>query len=1046
MPLSRFFIDRPILAWVVAVMVMLVGGAAIFSLPIARYPDVAPPQVNVHAAFPGASAETLESSVTAIIEQQLTGIDGLLYFSSNSDSAGNAGITLTFAKGINPDVAQVEVQNKVQQAVSRLPSQVQQQGISVTKSNPDFLMFVTLYDTTNRTTNGDLLDYLASSFEDDVARTPGVGDVDLWGAGYAMQIWLDPVKLAAVSLMPSDIENAVAAQNVDVSAGQLGDRPAVPGQMLNAVVKAKSRLQTPEQFRNIVVKALPDGAVVHLSDVARVEMGQEDYSVTTRFDGHPAAAMAINLAPGADALKTSDAIKARVKALSEHLPRGYAFAYPRDSSPFIRLSIQEVVQTLLIAVLLVVVVMFVFLQSWRATLIPAIAVPVVLLGSFAVLAVFKYSINTLTLFGMVLSIGLLVDDAIVVVESVERIMAEEGVGPREATIRSMDQIGSALIGVALVLSAVMLPMAFFGGSTGVIYRQFSVTIVSAMLLSVLVALILTPALCAAILKPHVHREDRASLFGRFNRGFDRLTLRYLSVTRGVTRRWGLNLGVYALVIAVLATLFVRLPTSFLPREDQGQLLMPFKLPAGATFPRADAILRAIETQMAAHEKKDVLHLFTVSGTGFYGYGQNTGVVFATLAPFDARKGDDMSARAISRRATAAFAHIRDAHVIVTSPGSISGLGQANGFSFQLLNATGMPRPAFVALRDKLIAAAQADPKLAQVRSSDLPDQSQLHVNIDEAKLAVLGLSEGDVTSTLSTAWGSTYIDDFIDRGRVKRVHMEGDAPYRMLPSDLDKWFVRSSNGSMAPFSAFATTDWETGPDTVARFDGRSSYEIDGEAAPGVSSGEAMQEMVALREKIAPETQNAWSGLSFQETQASGQAPLLYGVSLLVIFLCLAALYESWIVPLSVILVIPLGILGAVLAVTFRGLENTIYFQVGLLTTTGLAAKNAILIVEFAEAARRRGSDLVEAALEAARVRFRPILMTSIAFIAGVLPLTVATGAGAQSRIAIGTAVAGGMLSATVLAVFYVPMFFVLVGRVFHRKPATPLQPAAEPAR
>jgi multidrug efflux pump len=1045
MRLSRIFIDRPILAWVVTIMVMLAGAGAILMLPIARYPDIAPPQVTVHANFPGASAETLESSVTAIIEQQLTGIDGLLYFASSSDSAGNAGITLTFAKGTNPDVAQVEVQNKVQQAVSRLPGQVQQQGIAVTKSNPDFLMFVTLYDTTDRTTNGDLLDYAASSFEDDVARIPGVGNVDLYGAGYAMQIWLDPVKLASVGLMPSDIRNAVAAQNVDISAGQLGQRPAVAGQMLNAVVKAKSRFHSPEQFRNVVVKTLSDGAVVRLSDVARVEMGQEDYAVTTRFDGHPAAAMAVSLAPGGDALKTSDAIKARIKDLSAHLPAGYAFAYPRDSSDFIRLSIREVIETLLIAIVLVVVVMFVFLQSWRATLIPTVAVPVVLLGSFGCLALFGYSINTMTLFGMVLSIGLLVDDAIVVVESVERIMAEEGLSPREATIKAMEQIGSALVGVALVLSAVMLPMAFFGGSTGVIYRQFSVTIVSAMVLSVLVALALTPALCATILKPHAHQAEDANRFGWLDRWFDRLTTRYLNVARGATRKPALALGIYAIVMLAMAVLFVRLPTSFLPREDQGQLLLPFKLPAGATFPRTDAILRTIEKQFFEYERRDVLHVFSVSGTGFYGYGQNTGIAFVTLRPFEDRKNDDTSARAIIRRSTAAFAGIRDAHVVVTSPGSIAGLGQANGFSFQLLNATGMPRPAFVASRDRLIAAAQADPKLAQVRSADLPDQSQLRVNIDEPKLSVLGLAEDDVTGTLSAAWGSTYINDFVDRGRVKRVYMQGGAPYRMLPGDLDSWFVRSAAGTMVPFSSFATTDWEKGPDTVARFNGRSSYEIDGEAAPGVSSGEAMQEMIALRDKIAPQTRSAWSGLSFQESQASGQAPMLYGISLLVIFLCLAALYESWVVPLSVILVIPLGILGAVLAVTLRGLENTIYFQVGLLTTTGLVAKNAILIVEFAETARRQGRDLVEASLDAAKVRFRPILMTSVAFIAGVLPLTTASGAGAQSRIAIGTAVTGGMLSATILAIFYVPMFFVLVGRVFRQSPGSPSHNLAEPA-
>ncbi|MET0443282.1 MAG: efflux RND transporter permease subunit, partial [Pseudorhodoplanes sp.] len=1033
MALSRFFVDRPIFAWVIAIAIMAVGLGAILSLPIARYPDVAPPSVSVSATYPGASAETLETSVTQVLEQQLTGIDGLLYFQSSSDSSGSASITITFAKGTNPDVAQVQVQNKVQQALSRLPSEVQQQGLTVTKANNDFLLIVAIYDKTNRSTDSDISDFLVSNFQDDLARVNGVGQTQVFGSGYAMRVWMDPVKLAAVKLMPSDITRAITAQNVDISAGQIGQRPSPKGQMLNAVVKAKSRLQSPEQFRDIVIKTLSNGSVIRLSDVARVEMGQEDYTATAELDGHPASGMAILLAPGADALKTAKAVKARVAELSTHLPEGYMLAYPRDTTDFIRLSIKEVVETLLVAVILVVIVMFLFLQSWRATLVPAIAVPVVLLGTFGILAAFGYSINTLTLFGMVLAIGLLVDDAIVVVENVERIITAEGLTPREATIKSMGEIGSALIGIALVLSAVMLPMAFFGGSTGVIYRQFSVTIVSAMLLSVLVALILSPALCATLLKAGDHDPlHRRGWFGRFNRWFDRLTTRYVEATRGVIRKRGLHLIAYAVLLALLLWLFVRLPTGFLPTEDQGAAIVQFTLPAGATEERTDTIRSEVERYFL-DQKAEVSHIFGISGFSFSGSGQNAGLGFVVMTPFEQRKGAQHSAGALTRRATAALGSIRDAQIFAITPPAISGLGQSDGFSFQLLNNSGMPRDQFVALRDKLIGEASKDPKLANVRASTLPDTPQLRVNIDDAKLAVLGLTESDVTGTLSAAWGSTYVNDFVDRGRVKRVYVQADAPYRSLPGDLDNWFVRSPvNDNMVPFSAFATTSWEKGPNSLARFNGRSSYEIDGQAAPGVSSGEAMAEMAALQERIAPGTGHAWSELSYQENQASGQASLLYALSVFVVFLCLAALYESWSVPFAVLLVIPLGVIGAVLAVTLRGLENNIYFQVGLLTTIGLAAKNAILIVEFAELARRQGKDMVQAALEAARIRLRPILMTSLAFTAGVLPLAVATGAGAQSRIAIGTAVLGGMVSATFLAIFYVPTFFLVVGRLFHR--------------
>jgi multidrug efflux pump len=1043
MGISRFFVERPIFAWVIAIVIMLGGVAGLRALPVAQYPDVAPPSVGIRATYTGASAETLETSVTQVIEQQLTGIDGLDYFSSTSDSSGSVSINVTFKKGTDPDTAQVQVQNKVQQAEPRLPAEVQAQGVTVTKANADFLMIVAIYDKTGKATATDISDYLVSNFQDDLARVNGVGQSQVFGTQYAMRIWLDPTRLAAVQLMPSDVASAISAQNADVSAGQIGALPAVEGQMLNAVVRAKSRLTNPAQFGAIVLKTRTDGSVVRLSDVARVELGQESYVASAELNGHPASGMAIQLATGADALQTAAAVKARVAELATNLPAGYTIAYPRDTTAFVKLSVHEVVVTLIEAIVLVVVVMFLFLQSWRATLIPAIAVPVVLLGTFGILSLCGYSINTLTLFAMVLAIGLLVDDAIVVVENVERVMAEEGLSPREATVKSMGEIGSALVGIALVLSAVFLPMAFFGGSTGVIYRQFSITIVSAMLLSVLVALILSPALTATLLRPsHGDPLERPGLFGRFNRWFARTTDRYVGGGRSVIARRFLHLGVFAAIVAVLALLFVRLPTSFLPAEDQGQTMVMYTLPAGATAERTAAVRHQIQDYFATHEARDVEAPFLITGFSFNGSGQNAGMGFVSLKPFDERKQADQAAPAINRRAMQAFARIRDAKVLTMTPPAISGLGQSSGFTFELLNSSGMDRAAFQALRDRLIAAAAKDPLLAQVRATTLPDTPQLRVNLDEAKLAVLGLSEADVTSALSSAWGGAYINDFVDRGRVKKVYMQADAPYRMLPSDLDGWFVRSSStGEMVPFAAFATMRWESGPNSVSRFNGRSSYEIQGDAGAGASSGQAMARMIELQKQLAPGTSYAWSGLSYQEQQSSGQALMLYGLSVLVVFLCLAALYESWSVPIAVLLVLPLGIVGAVLAVTLRGLDNDIYFQVGLITTIGLAAKNAILIVEFAEEARRKGKDVVEAAMEAARVRLRPILMTSLAFIFGVFPLAIASGAGANSRIAIGTAVIGGMLTATALAIFYVPMFFVVVARLFHRDVPTEETPA-----
>jgi multidrug efflux pump len=1067
MSLSRYFIDRPIFAWVLAIITMIAGIAGILNLPTSQYPDIAPPSVTVSATYAGASAQTLENSVTQVIEQQLTGIDNLLYFSSSSDNSGSATVTATFAKGTDPDVAQVQVQNKVQQANARLPSEVQQQGLTVTKSSSSILLVVGLYDETDKSTDGDVSDYLTSNMQDDLARVNGVGGVRTLGSQYAMRVWLDPAKLNARQLTPDDVESAITAQNVDLSAGQLGGQPQVQGQMLNAVVKAKSRLETPAQFAAIVVKTQTDGSVVRLSDVARVELGQEDYSMSSRMNGHPGAGIGIELASGADALKTVALVKARVDELAKSLPHGYRIAYPLDTSDFVKRSIHEVIETLVIAIVLVVIVMYAFLQSWRATLIPAIAVPVVLLGTFGILDVLGYSINTLTLFAMVLAIGLLVDDAIVVVENVERLMHDEGLNPYDATVKSMDEIGSALVGIALVLSAVLLPMAFFGGSTGVIYRQFSITIVSAMGLSVMTALVLSPALCATLLKPvdraH-HDSDEAPIdppgwrgrlarakrrmdrgFGGFNRWFDRMTGRYVAASEQVIvrqRRWLIGYGAIALALVVA---FVRLPTGFLPTEDQGSLMLMFQLPSGATAGRSDSVRDRILSALSS-EAKDIRMHFIIRGFSFNGAGQNAGMGFANLTSFDDRTSSSESAQAIAGRLMMKLMQIRDAQVFVMTPPAIQGLGQSNGFTFELLNSTNMPRDQFLALRDKVIAAANRDPHLSQVRASSLPDSPQFNVHIDDAKLSVLGLSESTATDTLSTAWGGTYVDDFIDRGRVKRVYLQGEAASRMLPSDLDKWFVKSTSATnadgtskMVPMSAFTSSSWETGPTSLSRFNGRSAYAIQGDAASGYSSGDAMKAMVALQQQLAPGTSYAWSDLSYQENQSSGQAMYLYMLSVLVVFLCLAALYESWSVPFGVILVIPLGVIGAVLAVALRGLQNDIYFQVGLLTTIGLAAKNAILIVEFAEAARREGRDMLHAALEAARVRLRPIMMTSIAFIAGVVPLAVASGAGAQGRIAIGTAVLGGMLTATALAIFYVPMFFVLVARVFHRKDNTETQ-------
>jgi len=1028
MGLSQFFIERPVFAWVIAIVIALMGALAIGTLPITQYPTIAPPAVTINASYPGASADTVQNSVTQVIEQQLTGVDNLLYFSSSSSSNGQVSITATFAPGTNPDIAQVQVQNKVQQAIPTLPQEVQQQGVVVLKSQSSFLLVVALYDDSGRYTNIDISDFMASKLQDPLSRVSGVGQAQVFGAPYAMRIWLDPFKLNSYSLTPTDVQNAVLAQNVQVSAGELGAQPTIPGQQLDATVTAQSRLETPEQFRNIVLKASTEGGVVRLRDVARVELGAQSYAVISRMNGLPAAGIAIQLAPGANALTTADAVKAKATELASTFPPGVKLAFPVDNTTFIRLSIDDVIKTLVEATLLVVIVMFVFLQHWRTTLIPAIAVPVVLLGTFAVLAAFGYSINTLTMFALVLAIGLLVDDAIVVVENVERLMREEGLSPKDATKKSMTEITGALVGIALVLSAVFLPMAFFGGSTGVIYRQFSVTIVSAMVLSITVALVLTPALCATLLKPIPQggEQSHGRFFTWFNETFEYGKNRYHSALGRFLGWVRPALLIYAGIIVVLAILFIRLPTAFLPEEDQGTVLNQITLPVGATQERTLAVAKQVEHHYLVDEKANTDVIFVVAGFSFAGAGQNSGIAFVHLKNWNVRSGATNHAPAIAQRAMKAFSQYRDAMVFALVPPAVQELGQSSGFDVEMEDRGALGHDALMKARNQFLMLAARDPLLAGVRPNGLDDTPQLHVDIDQEKAVTLGLSLSDVNNTLAAAWGGLFINDFVDRGRVKQVYMQADAPYRMVPDDLYRWYVRNSTGEMAPFSSFATFQWTLGPAKLERYNGIGSLEIQGTPAPGQSSGTAMDEVQKLFQQLPKGVGLEWTGLSYQERQAGSQIYALYGISVLVVFLLLAALYESWSIPLSVMLVIPLGIVGAIIAATLRGLYNDIYFQVGLLTTMGLAAKNAILIVEFAVDAQKRGASVRDAAMEGARLRLRPILMTSLAFIAGVIPLAVSTGAGAASQNDIGTGVIGGMLSATVLAIFFVPLFYEIV--------------------
>ncbi|EOF5197774.1 efflux RND transporter permease subunit [Salmonella enterica] len=1034
--MANFFIRRPIFAWVLAIILMMAGALAIMQLPVAQYPTIAPPAVSISATYPGADAQTVQDTVTQVIEQNMNGIDNLMYMSSTSDSAGSVTITLTFQSGTDPDIAQVQVQNKLQLATPLLPQEVQQQGISVEKSSSSFLMVAGFVSDNPNTTQDDISDYVASNIKDSINRLNGVGDVQLFGAQYAMRIWLDANLLNKYQLTPVDVINQLKVQNDQIAAGQLGGTPALPGQQLNASIIAQTRLKDPQEFGKVTLRVNTDGSVVHLKDVARIELGGENYNVVARINGKPASGLGIKLATGANALDTATAIKAKLAELQPFFPQGMKVVYPYDTTPFVKISIHEVVKTLFEAIILVFLVMYLFLQNIRATLIPTIAVPVVLLGTFAVLAAFGYSINTLTMFGMVLAIGLLVDDAIVVVENVERVMMEDNLSPREATEKSMSQIQGALVGIAMVLSAVFIPMAFFGGSTGAIYRQFSITIVSAMALSVLVALILTPALCATLLKPvsAEHHEKKSGFFGWFNTRFDHSVNHYTNSVSGIVRNTGRYLIIYLLIVVGMAVLFLRLPTSFLPEEDQGVFLTMIQLPSGATQERTQNVLDQVTHYYLNNEKANVESVFTVNGFSFSGQGQNSGMAFVSLKPWEERNGEENSVEAVIARATRAFSQIRDGLVFPFNMPAIVELGTATGFDFELIDQGGLGHDALTKARNQLLGMVAKHPDLlVRVRPNGLEDTPQFKLDVDQEKAQALGVSLSDINETISAALGGYYVNDFIDRGRVKKVYVQADAQFRMLPGDINNLYVRSANGEMVPFSTFSSARWIYGSPRLERYNGMPSMELLGEAAPGRSTGEAMSLMENLASQLPNGIGYDWTGMSYQERLSGNQAPALYAISLIVVFLCLAALYESWSIPFSVMLVVPLGVVGALLAASLRGLNNDVYFQVGLLTTIGLSAKNAILIVEFAkDLMEKEGRGLIEATLEASRMRLRPILMTSLAFILGVMPLVISRGAGSGAQNAVGTGVMGGMLTATLLAIFFVPVFFVVVKRRFNR--------------
>jgi multidrug efflux pump len=1045
--MAQFFIGRPIFASVIAIVIMIAGGLAITQLPISMYPSIAPPTVSINASYPGASAQVVEDSVTQILEQSMKGLDGLLYMSSASSSSGSANVTLTFDNDVNPDIAQVQVQNKVQLALPLLPQEVQRQGVSVTKSNTGFLMVIGFVSRDGRMSREDIADYVAANIVDPISRVQGVGNVQVFGAQYAMRIWLDPHKLEVYHLTPSDIIAAVRAQNQQVAVGALGAAPAVPGQEINATITAQSRLQTAEEFRRIVVRSNGDGSLLTLGDVARVELGAETYEFITRHNGQTASGLAVMMATGANALETADAVEARLAQLEPFFPEGLEAVIPFEVTPFIKVSIENVIETLVEAIILVFLVMYLFLQNFRATLIPTIAVPVVLLGTMAVLWMLGFSINMLTMFAMVLAIGLLVDDAIVVVENVERVMSEEGLSPEEATRKSMRQITGALVAIGLVLAAVFVPMAFLGGATGVIYRQFSATIVSAMALSVLIALVLTPALCATLLKPLKKGEHHGTrgFFGWFNRNYDRAAGAYRGAVRGMLARPVRFLAVFLVMVGLMGVLFFRLPSSFLPPEDQGVLFTMVQAPVGATQERTMESVRKVEEYFLEQEKETVDSLFTVQGFSFGGSGQNNAMAFVKLRDWSEREADELSIQALAGRAMGALSQIKDAMVFAFAPPAMPELGTSAGFVFYLQDNGGVGHEALLAARNRFLGATAQNPKLINVRPGGQEDAPQFRLDIDTAKASALGLSIAEINDTLSVAWGGQYIDDFIDRGRVKRVYVRADAPYRMVPNDFNLWSVRNREGEMVPFSAFASWHWEYASPRLERYNGVPAMEINGEAAPGISSGEAMEEVEAIVSQLGEGIGLEWTGLSFQERLAGAQTPLLYTLSLLIVFLCLAALYESWSIPTAVMAIAPLGILGITLAATLRGLERDVYFQVAMLTTVGLTSKNAIMIAAFAQDYLEQGRELVDATMQAVRDRLRPILMTSLAFGMGVLPLALASGAGSGAQRAIGTGVLGGMIVGAFMGLFFAPLFFVVVRRVFGgRRAARAAVPAAEP--
>ena len=1032
--MARFFIDRPIFAWVIAIIIMLAGGLAVFTLPISMYPTIAPPTVEIRATYPGASAKVVEDSVTQIIEQNMKGLDGLIYFSANSSASGTSTITLTFDNATDPDIAQVQVQNKLQLAMPLLPQEVQRQGVNVSKSSSGFLQVIGFVSEDGSMDKDDISDYVGANLVDPLSRIPGVGNIQVFGSKYAMRIWLDPHKLDTYKLATSEVIAAIQAQNAQIAIGQLGGTPAINGQQLNATINAQDRLQTPAQFRDVVVRSNPDGSVLKLGDIARVEMGAENYEFISRYNGQPATGVAISMATGANALDTAAGVQATLEELTPHFPPGLKAVTPFDTTPFVKVSIKNVVVTLLEAIALVFAVMYLFLQNFRATIIPTIAVPVVLLGTFGILAALGFSINMLTMFAMVLAIGLLVDDAIVVVENVERVMSEEGLSPLEATRKSMDQITGALVGIGLVLSAVFVPMAFMSGSTGVIYRQFSATIVSAMGLSVLVAIVLTPALCATMLKPlqkGEHHGERG-FFGWFNRNFEKTSGKYQRGVRGLLGRRKRFMAIFALMVVVMGVLFMRLPSSFLPPEDQGILFAQVQTPVGATQQRTMESIEKIEQYFLQNEKDAVASVFSVQGFSFGGTGQNNGMAFIELKDWSERTDEALGVTAVAGRAMGAFSQIKDAFAFAFAPPAMPELGTAAGFAFFLKDNAGLGHEALLQARNQLLGGAAQSALLTNVRPNGQEDTPQLRVNVDVEKASALGLSTANINSTLAAAWGGQYIDDFIDRGRVKRVYVQADSPFRMTPQDFNLWSVKNNRGEMVPFSAFATSHWEYGSPRLERYNGVPAMEIQGEPAAGVSSGEGMAEIERLVAELPPGFGIEWTALSYQERQAGSQTPLLYTLSLLIVFLCLAALYESWTVPTAVLLVAPLGILGAVLANTFRGMERDVYFQVAMLTTVGLTSKNAILIVEFAKANLESGMEVVAATMQAVRDRLRPIIMTSLAFGLGVLPLAIASGAGSGAQRAIGTGVIGGMLVGTLLGLFFIPLFFVVVQVVFNR--------------